>query len=223
MDTLYEPAVIVGQERAMTKSVRNSIVAGALVAMLLAACATAPQMKSVWKDPAYQGHPHRIVVIGMSKEPLNRRIFEDEFVAQLKSRGADAFASYAMLPDSKQDNQAAIAKMVVEQVPDTVLITRLVSKRSVKTVVPGTVYYRPAYYGTWHDYYRYGYEGVVTPGFVSKSEFALMETNLYDARNDNLVWAASYEVELANMSSKFIRPYIATMVNTLVEQGLLRP
>ncbi len=207
----------------MTNPLRNSFMLMALAAMLVTACATAPQMKSVWKDPAYQGHPHRIVVIGMAREPLNRRIFEDEFVAQLRAMGADAFASYAVLPDTKQDSQAAIAKMVVEQVPDTVLITRLVSKRSVKTVVPGAVYYRPAYYGKWHDYYRYGYDAVVTPGFVSKSEYALMETNLYDARTDNLIWAASYEIELASMSSKFIRPYIETMVNTLVEQGLLRP
>ncbi len=206
----------------MTQSLRNSLVLGALVATLIIACTTAPQIKSVWKDPAYQGHPHRIVVIGMSKEPLNRRVFEDEFVAQLKTRGADALASYTLLPDAKQDDQAAIAKMMVEQVADTVLLTRLVSRRSVKTVMPGTVYYYPAYYGKWHDYYRHGYDPIVTPGYVSKSEFALMETNLYDARTDNLIWAASYEVELASMSQKFIRPYIATIVDTLVEQGLLR-
>ena len=206
----------------MSKSVVNSIMVAVLASLLNTACSTAPQIKSVWKDSSYQGHPHRIVVIGMAREPLNRRIFEDEFVAQLKARGADALASYALLPDAKQDNQAAIAKMVVEQVADTVLITRLVSKRSVKTVVPGTVYYRPAYYGKWHEYYRYGYDAMATPAYVSKSEYALLETNLYDARTDNLVWAASYEVELASMSSKFIRPYIETMVNTLVEQGLLR-
>lgn len=196
-----------------------------MFSLLLGGCASQPQVqiKQVWKDPAYRGHPHRIMVIGMSKEPLNRRIFEDEFVAQLRAQGADALASYTFLPDARQDNQAALARVVEEQVPDTLLITRVVSKRSVKTVMPGTVYYRPAYYGKWRDYYRYGYDTVVTPGYVSKAEYALLETNLYDTRTDNLIWAASYEIDLSGMSQKYIKPYVASMVETLLEQGLLRP
>lgn len=203
-------------------SLRNLPWLGALLALLLASCASTPQIKTVWTDPAYRGHPHRIMVIGMAKEPLNRRIFEDEFVAQLKAAGADALASYTLLPDVRQDNQAAVARMVEEQGADTVLITRLVSKRSVRTVMPGTVYYMPTYYDKWGDYYRYGYDAVVTPSYVSKSEYALMETNLYDARTDNLIWAASYEMEIAGMSREYLKPYVATLVNTLIEQGLLR-
>ena len=194
-----------------------------LLSLILGGCASQPQIKQVWKDPAYHGHPHRIMVIGMAKEPLNRRIFEDEFVSQLKAHGADALASYALLPDARQDSQAAITRLVEEQVPDTLLITRVVSKRSVKTVMPGTVYYRPAYYGHWRDYYHYGYDALITPGYVSKSEYALLETNLYDAHSDKLIWAASYEINVARMTQKDIQPYVATMINTLVEQGLLSP
>ena len=129
--------------------------------LLLAACSSTPKIQSVWKDPAYQAQPHRIMVIGMSHEPLQRRVFEDEYVKQLRARGADAIASHTLLPDAQQDKQEAVAKVVAEQGADTVLLTRLVSKRSVKTYMPGTVYYHPVYYGMWRDYYHYGYESSI--------------------------------------------------------------
>lgn len=207
----------------MLRSLLNSLLWGALASLLATACSTtAPQIKSVWKDPAYKAHPHRIMVIGMAREPLQRRIFEDEFVAQLRELGADAVASYTVLSDAKMDDRAAVAKMVTEQVPDTVLLTRLVSRKSVKTYMPGTVYYRPAYYGKWRDYYHHGYDAIVTPGYVARFEYALMETNLYDARTEKLIWAAAYEAEITSPDLKRIKPYITLMVNNMVEQGLFR-
>lgn len=203
----------------MTRFLCNSLLMVAFVA-LFTACSSTPQMKSVWKDPSYTARPHRVVVIGMAREPLHRRIFEDEFVSQLRARGADAIASYTVLPDAKQDDQAAAAKMVAEQRADTVLLTRLVSKRTVKTYVPGTAYYRPAYYGTWPDYYHYGYDVFATPGYMTESEFALMETNLYDAHTEKLIWAATYETEFASPDPRRIKSYIAVMLDNMAEQGL---
>lgn len=191
-------------------------------ALLLPACSTTPQIQSVWKDPAYLAHPHRIMVIGMANEPLQRRIFEDEYVKQLGAHGAVAIASHTFLPDVKQGDQAAVAKIVAEQGADTVLLTRIVSKRSVKTYTPGTVYYHPVYYGMWRDYYHYGYDAIATPGYMTKSEYALMETNLYDARTEKLIWAAAYEAELTRIDPKRIEAYVTLMLGNMVEQGLLQ-
>lgn len=192
-----------------------------LIAAMLSACSTT-QIKSVWKDPSYLGHPQRIMVIAVAREPIYRRIFEDEFVLQLKARGADAIASYATLPDRSQDDQAAIAKMVVQMGADTVLVSRLVSKRSVRVYYPATVSHRPIYYGKWHDYYRQGYETINTPGYTTKYEYALMETNLYDARNDNLIWAATTETGVESLNQTLIKPYIGTVLNIMVEYGVLK-
>lgn len=192
-----------------------------LIAMLLTACSTT-QIKSVWKDPSYLGHPQRVMVIAVAREPIYRRIYEDEFVSQLKARGTDAIASYTMLSDRSQDDQEAIAKMVVQLGADTVLVSRLVSKRSVRVYYPATVYHRPYYYGKWPDYYRQGYESINTPGYTTKYEYALMETNLYDARNDNLIWAITTETGVDSLNQTFIKPYIGTILNIMVESGVLR-
>lgn len=204
----------------MLRYLHNPFVSLMLGVTLVTACATT-QVSSVWRDPSYQARPARIMVIGVAKNPLNRRLFEDEFVLQLKARGTDAIASYAVLPDKLQDDQAAIGDKVKELGADTVLITRMISKKIVKTYVPGTIYYPPDYYGTWPDYYGYGYRYIYSPGYIAEDEYAVIETNLYEALHDKLVWAASSETVMNDSKQKLIKSYIGIMVNSMAGNGLL--
>lgn len=204
----------------MLRYLRNPFVSLMLGVVLVTACATA-QVSSVWRDPAYQERPARIMVIGVVKNPLNRRLFEDEFVLQLKARGTDAIASYTVLSDKLQDDQAAIAAKVKELGADTILITRVVSKKTVKTYVPGTAYYFPDYYGTWHHYYGYGYHYMYSPGYIAEDQYAMIETNLYETLHDKLVWAASSETVLSGSKQERIKSYIGIMLNNMAENGLV--
>jgi hypothetical protein len=205
----------------MMRTFRSSIGFGVLITMLITACATT-QLTSVWKDPTYKGQPRKIMVIVVAKKPVIKRIFEDEFVRQLKARGVDAVASYTVMPDKKQDDHVVVAAKVKEQGADAVLISRLVSKKTVQTYVPGSIYFPPSNYGTWHDYYVYGYQAIYTPGYTAEDEYALMETNLYDARNDKLIWSVASETELQGSNQDQIKSYIGVMVNAMADQKLLR-
>jgi hypothetical protein len=204
----------------MIRSLRNPFGLFILIAMLVTACAST-QLTSVWKDPSYQTRPAKIMVVGVAKNPLNRRLFEDEFVQQLKSRGTDAIASYTVLPDRQQGDPAAIAKKVAELGADTVLITRLVSKKIVQVYVPGSPYYPPSFYGTWPDYYGYGYRYMYTPGYIAEDEYAVIETNLYEANSNKLIWAASSETGISDSDQSLIQGYIGVMVKNMIGLGLL--
>ena len=214
----------------MIRSLQNILGLFAPIALLVTACVTT-QPSAVWKDPLYQVHPRKVMVVGVAKKPVNRRVFEDEFVRQLRTHGVDAIASYTVLPDELEKNHAAIAAKVEQQGADAVLITRLVSKKTVQIYVPGTTYYPPPYYplpnypppsyGTWPDYYGYGYQAMYTPGYMADEEFAVIETNLYSAVNDKLIWAASTETGTRGPDQERIKSYIGIMMKAMVEQGLL--
>jgi hypothetical protein len=208
------------EEYKMKRILRSPFGLLAFMAMLMTACAST-QLTSVWKDPSYQSRPAKIMVIGLAKNPVNRRLFEDEFVRQIKSHGTDAIASYTVIPDKQQGDEEAIAKKVAELGADTVLITRLVSKKVVQVYVPGTVYYPPPYYGRWPDYYGYGYRYMYTPGYIANDEFAVVETNLYEAKSDKLIWAATSETGINDSDPNLIQNYITVMVNNMIGQGLL--
>src|SRR3970282_1982738 len=68
-------------------------------ALLLGGCA-ATQIINQWSDPGYAAVSFkRILVIGVSKQTSIRRNFEDEFVAQLRSAGADSVPRYEFQPE----------------------------------------------------------------------------------------------------------------------------
>jgi len=204
----------------MKRTVLNSISFGILITMLITACATT-KLTSAWKDPLYKGKPHKIMVIGVARKPINKRIFEDEFVRQLKARGTDAVASYTVMPDDKQGDNDVIAAKMKEQGADAVLIARLASKKTVHTYIPGRFSYPPSYYSNWRDYYGYGSQAVYSPGYMAEDEYALMETNLYDAGTDKLIWSASSETEILGSDQNQIISYIGVMVKAMVDQKLL--
>lgn len=181
----------------------------------------AEPIKFVWKDSSYRRHPHRIMVMGITRDSSHRKTFEDEFVSQLRALGTDAVASYTVLPDEQMDDQAAVTTMSIEQVPDTILLTRFVGKRNLK-VYTRAASYRPVYYGKWQDYYRRGYEASATRAYLAKSGDALMESNLYDRRTEKLIWAAAYEAENMSADSSLIKAYVTLMVKNMVDQGFFR-
>lgn len=203
----------------MNRFLRNTSILLFGLAMLTG-CATT-QLTSVWKDPAFQTQPNKIMVIGMAKNPLNRRLFEDEFVQQLKLHGTDAIASYTVVPDKQQEDQDLIAAKLKELDADSVLITRLISKKTVRVFMPGSAYYPPPYYGTWPDYYGYGYRYLYSPSYIAEDEYAVIETNLYQTGNDKLIWAASSETLMTDTNQKMIKSYIDIMVNSMAGNGLL--
>ena len=190
------------------------------VAMLVTACAST-QLTSIWKDPSYQARPAKIMVIGLAKKPEIRRLFEDEFVRQLKARGTEAIASYTVLAEQQQNDQAAIAAKVKEMGADSVLLTRLVDKKTVQFYVPGTVYAPPPYYSSWPAYYGNSYSTMASPGYVGEDQYAVIETNLYEAGNEKLVWTATSETLMGDSNRNLIVAYIEVLVKAMSYNKLL--
>jgi hypothetical protein len=193
------------------------VLASAVIITQLATCATT-YIDSFWRDQAYQARPHKIMIIGIAKSPANKRTLEDDFVKQIKLQGTDAVSSYAILPDDKDSNKDVIATKMKEQGADAVLITRIASRKAVFTNVNG-VYAPPQSYGSWQNYYEY--VNLSSAGYVEETKYAVMETNMYDAGNDKLIWSASSKTEISGTDQQFIKSYVKVMVKNMIKQKLL--
>ena len=186
-----------------------------LALLLLPSCSTTTKLTSVWRDDGYQDHPKKMMIIGGLKTPGNRRIFEDEMVKQLKAVGTDAVVSYAAIPEQAGADRDTIAAKMNDLGADAVLIARVVDKKTVTTYVPGA---RPGPRsgsgGGWHGDYAY-------PGYTVQDEFAVLQTNLYDLKSDQLIWTAVSETSISEDNDRLIRSFTRVIIDRLVSDRML--
>ncbi len=190
--------------------------------LMISSCATTT-LKNVWVDRTYQGKLNKVFVIGVIKKPGIKRFFEDEFAAQLKAGGTDSIASYTVLPSDTEIDKKDLAATLKEVGADGVLISRMVDRKTVETYVPAATHYAPPshYYGGWHNYYARSYHTIYEPGYMVTGEVLVVETNLYEASSEKLVWSAISETFKEGSSNTLIRSFIKVMIKNLSKENLL--
>jgi hypothetical protein len=175
---------------------RISLQFAAFVMFLLFIACSSTKFSLAWKDETYQGHPEKILVINAFPNPVNRRLFEDEFVKALKDRGIDAVVSYTVMPNPVVSDENAIAAQAKEVNADTVLINRPLGTRMGESGGHGNIYYEDLYINT--------------------------QTDVYDMKSNRLVLSTSAETWIRQGSpySSRIHSYVKDLVNKLSRQGL---
>ena len=192
---------------------------------LVSSCGTT-SLQSSWKDGEYTGRLQRVLVIGVSKQALLRRQFEDAFVAELAKYSAVGVASYTFAPGTDQLTQETLQAKLQELGITHVLVTRLVDKKTVQEYVPGTVQtafpgYYPAYYRGWYSYYNTCYGMTYTPGYTLERTYVSLETNVYAAGGEKLVWTGVTETELGEHAGQKVPEFIQVIFGELKKQGLV--
>ena len=188
-------------------------------AFLLASCTTTTVMTDVWKDKTYQGKPQEIVVIMVAKSPDMRNLFEDRFSAELDDRGNNAFQSYTIIPMEQLRDKELVKSKIKNSGADTVLISRLVDTKEIKSYRPGQIYAVPsAYYGWW------GYYDIVFAdyGYTGDVQVAYIETNLYDVKTEKLIWSGHSKTERTEGEQQLINAFIKVMIKKLSSAGIIK-
>ena len=207
-----------------------SIRTGALFVIfffMVTSCATTTtEMKKVWRNSDYGGKFKKVLVIGVIKRPAIKRFFEIEMAKQLELRGIDAIAGNLVLPHDKEADKDLIVSTLKELDADGVLIASLINRKTVEQYIPGDIYYGrghytpPAHYRGWPSYYSRSHGVVYHPEYVTKNEVVIVETNLYDAGSEQLVWSALSETFVEGDSEKLISTFVEVMINDLFKQNL---
>jgi hypothetical protein len=151
--------------------------------LIFSACASTT-LDMTWRDPTYAGQPFtKVLVIGSTDNPDNRRIFENIVVSELKNRGVEAVASYTLIPGEGDIKRDRVVEVVKTSGADSVLSTRLVGIETRTAEVPGQ---SPAA----GDVDLYRYYSPMEPQTIMRQDYqvANLESNLFDARTGKMVW-----------------------------------
>ncbi len=215
----------------MKPSAVSLAVLGTVLTSLLTSCATTTLLTS-WVDPEAVGKKTEnahVLIIGVAKNAVTRRQFEDSFARVLAGKNIRAMVSYQMLADPQALSEESVAPLVKQHQFTQVLVTRIVDRKTVTTYVPPTTTayatgfpsYYPSYYGSWSGYYNTGYTTVSSPGYTYDTELVHLETNVYDIGSGKLVWTGLTETELGGQMEAQIQEFIQLLISTMTRDKLL--
>jgi len=187
--------------------------------LALAGCAST-SLTNQWKNPAYGGPAiKKVLVVGVTKQPAPRRIFEDEFAVALKAAGVDAIPSYTLITQDGQADEAALREAVKKAGADGVLVTRLVRIEQKTQVSPG--YYGPAPAMGFYGWYSSAWIGYYEPPTVYQYDVVTAETSLYGVQADELIWSATTETFSPQDVKKETQGFAKIIIDALKKQGII--
>ncbi len=163
-------------------------------------------MVSDWKDDTYKGNVKNVLIMVVAEKPSARRIFEREYVNQLKGYGITAIPSYDIIPADKTMDKETILSKIKGMGIDSVLITSLVSKETVTTMEPG-----------WYGRYSYGYDRRYTDDILN------LETTLHDVKSEKMIWSVLSETIIMEGENSLvkIKPFVETILKNLSKDKMI--
>lgn len=198
------------------------VTCGLLLCTLAVSCGGSTKMIGLWSDPTYQApQVQKVLVIGLGENEGRVKIFESAMAKQLKSRKITAIPGSTIFPVGAPIDTVAGRKYVHENGIDLISVTRVLGLSSEQEYVPGSTYYTPApaYYG-FYPYYYTSYQMVSTPGYVRQYRVATVETNVYDVKNEKLVWSGQSETVDPSSLNQAIDDIAAVTVSNMAKSGL---
>jgi len=186
------------------------------------ACSTT-KLTNSWLAPDHKGPAYKnILVIGMSQEPGVRRSFEQQFANKLSSKsGVKGVESASMLRIKGELKNEDIIAVIKKTNVDAVLITHLVAEKKQKRYVPPQPVYAPSVQFGLYDYYHATYPVVYSPGYVTEDTIVKLETNVYSAATEKLIWSGTTESFNAGSAGRIIDELSNIVISQLASHKLI--
>ena len=193
-----------------------------LAAVLLMTGCAATKVQQVWTDEASPGgRLNSVFIIVPVDQPSTRRMFETEFARYFKYHGNKAVESFREIEletfYDKGSRDAVLAKLR-EQGIDAVLLTRVVDRRTKENIIPGMTI--TAGYGMWGASAGVGYSfpgpsAPTTQSYTHEETFLGLETNVFDANTEKLLWSIRTETRITRPPQEEIKPYVGLVTDKL--------
>lgn len=186
-----------------------------LVLLTATVLADSPKFLSVWRlqDGQTVSFAGRKVAALVITDDLSLQMSgEEALTRELSARGVTGAATYRFVP-REELRSAEKAKVWFEKAGiDGVVAMRPVSRDVEKTYSP--VVWASGYYQSYWGYYDYGWGSVGVIRATGSRSTVIVETLIFDARRDKLVWAATSETR----DPKNVQAFVGDLVKAAVRE-----
>jgi hypothetical protein len=171
---------------------------------------------------------NHILVAALTSNVNVKSTVEQHLEESLREHGLEASQSIELLPPRfiDDDNQKQkILNAIKEDGADAILTVSLIDRDTETRYVPGSASYAPypafRFYGNFWGYYNHWSPQFYSPGYYSEDKIYYIETNLYDAETEELIWSAQSQTYNPENLSRFSRDFGKEIVQRLLEDNIL--
>lgn len=171
-----------------------------LIGMLSLSGCSYSRITTSWRADDFQkGQLKKTMVMAIVEKKVVRWKIEDEIVLNLRKMGVEAVQSYKSFPELKGVDVNRVKAVIAENGQDSVLVARLLDTKKETAYVPATTTSTGGigggYGGSFGSYYSGSSTTIYSPGYSFDYKVFTVQTNLYDARDEKLVWTIVSETE----------------------------
>jgi len=202
-----------------------------LLTAALFSCSTPTYVTNFWKTDAAPTKTYKRIFIAALVNNVNaKNAIENNLANAAIARGYKVVKSIDVFPpnftkENPSDKSAMLSK-IQQQGCDAIFTVTLLDKESETRYVPGSGRYAPypryGWYGSFWGYYSYWSPIMYDPGYYTTDKTYVMESNVYDASTEALLFSIQSSTMNPNSVDDFSKSYTAAMVKELEKQGILK-
>lgn len=201
------------------------IVIASLLSFFFFTGCTTTSVTGIWKKSGYSAPPFTsMMVVAITEDPGNKFRWENAMATHLRQYGVktvittlNAFPRYQEVID-----KIKIIDYVNNNNIEGVLVTRLVDTKQEE------IYHPPSnhYYGGSYRYYTnfgsyYSHSLAHSRGYTTTQTSVLLETNLYQVKNQELIWSLASETTKSDSIPQLIDSASKKVLETLKKDQLI--
>lgn len=195
----------------------------ALLASVDLGC-TSSRLTNIWRDSEFRSPPmSNMLITAAKKDPVNRRLWEDEIAATLSARGVTSVPSYRLFADSLPDADQVGAAVRDKKFDGVLFIRRLPTEISTN-YVPGPIKREQVtQYDERTQTYSTFYRDVQQSGYTDSSKVVRHEVSVFSTQVEGgrLIWAGTGEMINPSSKEEVRNEITGLIVPELVRQGII--
>jgi len=190
--------------------------------MLVTGCASS-ELVNIWSDSSYHSPSlTKILVISVGKNPVQRRIWEDAFSAELSTHHVSATPSYRLFPDALPDTNQVV-QIVRSNSYDGVLVNRRLPSETTTEYMQGySTREQDMRFDRHDDRFVTYFRDIEHAGYVDSEKVDIRAIDVWATANDGqMIWSATSRTPEPNTAQN-VRPEIVQLVlSELTRQGII--
>lgn len=202
-------------------------------ALLISSCSPSIKTTASWVNKERTTAPKQyksVFIVVLTENLGTKTILENDLATAATAHGFKAYKSMESFGPITGKESLPVKEAFLKKVNDlgceSIFTVALIDKQSETRYNPGTTtiyapYPRFGYYGMFGGYYGYS-SAMYSPGYYSTDKTYFLESNLYDARTEELLLSVQSKADNPPAIQKSSKIYTESLIKELESLGFLK-